>query len=152
MTVVTHLFRLSSAGCATSTKEKLLLIYSSGSTVYVERRLPAANWTSSRRYGYIASELLPVFGRFSSGEREKRLKPCLRKDADVCQFFKFFVRPNYQFGEAVHYRHAFMTWLRLLARSVRELRVPIYVIRNPIPTNRHSSFPSCHMILVNPAI
>ena len=38
-------------------KEELLLIYSSVSTVCVERRLPAAYWASSRRYGYRASEL-----------------------------------------------------------------------------------------------
>ena len=38
------------------------------------------------------------------------------------------------------------------ARSVRELRVPIYVIRNARPTDLHFSFPSCHMIVVNPAI
>ena len=80
MTAFADLFRLSSARCATSTKEELLLIYSSGSTVCVERRLPAAYWVSSRRYGYSASELLPVFGRFSSGELETRLKPCLRRE------------------------------------------------------------------------
>ena len=88
---------------------------------------------------YSASELLPVFGRFSSGELETRLKPCLRS---VCQFLKSFVRPNYQFGEAVHYRRAFLTWLRLLAHSVWELCVPIYVIRNARPTDRHFSFMS----------
>ena len=43
MTAVAHLFRLSSASCAMSTKEELLLIYSSGLTVCVERRLPAAH-------------------------------------------------------------------------------------------------------------
>ena len=63
-----------------STKEELLLICSSGSTVCMERRLPAAYWASSRRYGYSASELLPVFGRFSNGEPETRLKPCLRRE------------------------------------------------------------------------
>ena len=58
VTAVAHLFRLSSARCAyMSTKEELLLIYSSVSTVCVERRLPAAYWASSRRYGYRASEL-----------------------------------------------------------------------------------------------
>ena len=37
-------------------------------------------------------------------------------------------------------------------RVARELRVPMYVIRNARPTDRHFSFPSCHMIVVNPAI
>ena len=78
MTAVAHLFRLSSARCTASKKEELLLIYSSGSAVCVERRLPAAYWASSRRYGLfycvkllfcrivIAQSLNSLYNRFTN--------------------------------------------------------------------------------------
>ena len=107
----------------------------------MERHLPAAYWASSRRYGYIASELLPVFGRFISGESETRvISPVSGGNANVCRFFKSFVRPNYQFGEAVHYvckspcfsdlAKAALVEELMVFRSVGPSNVTLYVTRD----------------------
>ena len=37
------------------------------------------------------------------GNRRRAIIPVFGGNADVCQFSKSFVLPNYQFGEAVHY-------------------------------------------------
>ena len=118
----------------------------------MERRLPAAYWVSSRRYGYSASELLPVFGRFSSGE----LKPCLRRDRErrrvpVFQILRSTKLPIPRgcalspcfsdLAKAARSQHRYYTE-NIYAHSVWELCVPIYVIRNARRTDRHFSFMS----------
>ena len=70
--------------CIRLQRRSCFLFYSSVSTVCVERRLPAAYWASSRRYGYSASELpscsLCLAVLATSGEPETRHNPFLRRE------------------------------------------------------------------------
>ena len=104
MTAVAHLFRLSSARCTahTSKKEELLLIARARRSAWKDAyqqltRRVVAGMATALPSCCLCSAVLPV------ASRRRVISPVSGGNADVCQFFKSFVRPNYQFGEAVHY-------------------------------------------------
>ena len=102
VTAVAHLFRLSWSYIRLQRRSCFLFIVRSRRSAWKDayQQLTGrvvAGMTTELPSCCLCSAVLAV------ANRRRVISPVFGGNADVCQFSKSFVLPNYQFGEAVHY-------------------------------------------------